>query len=345
MIDCGRPGHANVRREGVSGNRHDARHCKPPAAGRGESVATPVLSHPPGLFRPCHMNIAIVGGTGTVGAEAARELSARGHDVRVLSRHAPEYPVDLTDGSGLARALAGVEVVVDASQGGRDVLVEGTGGCWRPSSRRACGTMSASRSSASTASAGATTRPSSTRRRRSSAPASRGRSCARPSSTRSWPARSRPAPGSACCRRRGVPLQPVDPREVGRALADTAEAEPSRAITQFAGPEVARRARARPALARVDRVARAAAPVPVPRSLRAGGLTNPAAWRGRSPSTLAGVMTAETLAERFEARGRGCCGSPTATSAASPRPRMSCRTRGCGCSASMRTRSATCRAG
>jgi uncharacterized protein YbjT (DUF2867 family) len=35
-----------------------------------------------------------------------------------------------------------------------------------------------------------------------------------------------------------MPLQPVDPREVGRVLADTAEAEPSRSITQFAGPEV-----------------------------------------------------------------------------------------------------------
>lgn len=32
-----------------------------------------------------------------------------------------------------------------------------------------------------------------------------------------------------------VPLQPVDPREVGRVLADTAEAELSLAITQFAG--------------------------------------------------------------------------------------------------------------
>ena len=38
-----------------------------------------------------------------------------------------------------------------------------------------------------------------------------------------------------------APLQPVDPREVGRALADTAEAEPSFAITQFAGPEVRQR--------------------------------------------------------------------------------------------------------
>ena len=36
----------------------------------------------------------------------------------------------------------------------------------------------------------------------------------------------------------GAPLQPVDPAEVGRALADTAECEPSFAITQFAGPEV-----------------------------------------------------------------------------------------------------------
>ena len=34
------------------------------------------------------------------------------------------------------------------------------------------------------------------------------------------------------------PMQPVDPREVGRVLAQTAEAEPSLAITQFAGPEV-----------------------------------------------------------------------------------------------------------
>jgi uncharacterized protein YbjT (DUF2867 family) len=49
-----------------------------------------------------------VGGTGTVGAEAARELERRGHAVRVLSRHAPEHPVDLRDGSGLAAALDGV---------------------------------------------------------------------------------------------------------------------------------------------------------------------------------------------------------------------------------------------
>jgi uncharacterized protein YbjT (DUF2867 family) len=79
-----------------------------------------------------------------------------------------------------------------------------------------------------------------------------------------------------------APLQPVDPREVARALADTAEAEPSFAITQFAGPEVvcvrelARRWR--------EATGSHALPMPLPasRSLRAGGLTNPGAWRGRT---------------------------------------------------------------
>ena len=76
------------------------------------------------------------------------------------------------------------------------------------------------------------------------------------------------------------PVQPVDPRDVGRMLAETAEAEPSLAITQFAGPEVvsgcelARRWR--------ERTGSRAVPLrlPVTRSLRAGGLTNPEARRG-----------------------------------------------------------------
>ena len=61
------------------------------------------------------MRIAIVGGTGTLGRPVAAELSERGHEVRVLSRHAPEYQVDLTTGAGLAAALDGCQVVVDAS--------------------------------------------------------------------------------------------------------------------------------------------------------------------------------------------------------------------------------------
>ncbi len=60
------------------------------------------------------MRIAVAGGTGTVGALLARELSERGHDVRVLSRKSNAYPVDLRTGDGLDRALDGCEVVVDA---------------------------------------------------------------------------------------------------------------------------------------------------------------------------------------------------------------------------------------
>jgi uncharacterized protein YbjT (DUF2867 family) len=61
------------------------------------------------------MNIAIVGGTGTLGRQVVSQLRARGHEVRVLSRNAPEFPVDLTTGAGLDKALAGCDVVVDAS--------------------------------------------------------------------------------------------------------------------------------------------------------------------------------------------------------------------------------------
>ena len=50
------------------------------------------------------MRIAIAGGTGTLGRPVAAEPSERGHEVRVLSRHAPEYQVDLTTGAGLAGA-------------------------------------------------------------------------------------------------------------------------------------------------------------------------------------------------------------------------------------------------
>jgi nucleoside-diphosphate-sugar epimerase len=76
------------------------------------------------------MNIAIVGGTGTLGRQVVSQLRARGHEVRVLSRNAPEYRVDLTTGDGLDKALAGCDVVVDASnnasRAASATLVDGT---------------------------------------------------------------------------------------------------------------------------------------------------------------------------------------------------------------------------
>ncbi|WP_157184843.1 SDR family oxidoreductase [Nocardia niigatensis] len=83
------------------------------------------------------MQVAVVGGTGTLGVPVVRDLVARGHTVRVLSRSAPADPapgtehhaVDLATGAGLDAALEGVHTVVDtASHRGlrsAPVMVEG----------------------------------------------------------------------------------------------------------------------------------------------------------------------------------------------------------------------------
>ena len=86
------------------------------------------------------MNIAVPGGTGTLGRTVVEELVRRGHDVRVLSRRPPRRPqpdsshhaVDVATGSGLDAALAGVDAVIDATNtpgSGRratPLLVDGT---------------------------------------------------------------------------------------------------------------------------------------------------------------------------------------------------------------------------
>jgi uncharacterized protein YbjT (DUF2867 family) len=86
------------------------------------------------------VEIAVIGGTGMLGRQVVRELVAREHAVRVLTRSAPEalpagaehHAIDLEAGAGLDDALAGAEAVVDASnRAGRGrtaapVIVEGT---------------------------------------------------------------------------------------------------------------------------------------------------------------------------------------------------------------------------
>ncbi len=85
------------------------------------------------------MKVAVVGGTGVLGKPLVAALAARGDEVLSLSRKPgrtmPEgvshHRVDLTTGDGLAEALAGVEVVVDASNSSTPrraapVMVEGT---------------------------------------------------------------------------------------------------------------------------------------------------------------------------------------------------------------------------
>ncbi|CAL9386692.1 hypothetical protein SUDANB120_01169 [Streptomyces sp. enrichment culture] len=67
--------------------------------------------------------ILVTGGTGTLGRRVTARLRAAGHEVRVLSRHSEQYPVDLRDGSGLDAAMAGAQVVVHCAtspRGGDD---------------------------------------------------------------------------------------------------------------------------------------------------------------------------------------------------------------------------------
>lgn len=58
--------------------------------------------------------IAVAGATGRTGRHVVELLEARGHDVVAMSRSGG---VDLVTGEGLADALTGVEVVVDAATG------------------------------------------------------------------------------------------------------------------------------------------------------------------------------------------------------------------------------------
>jgi uncharacterized protein YbjT (DUF2867 family) len=58
------------------------------------------------------MRVAVAGGTGVVGQYVASALLAAGHDPVILAR---ARGVDITTGSGLDAALAGVEAVIDVS--------------------------------------------------------------------------------------------------------------------------------------------------------------------------------------------------------------------------------------
>jgi uncharacterized protein YbjT (DUF2867 family) len=251
------------------------------------------------------MNIAIVGGTGTVGAEAARELTERGHAVRVLSRHAPEYPVDLSTGEGLQRALAGVDIVIDAANGSRKVLVEGTRRLLRAEAAAGVkhhvgvsivgidkvGGAYYKAKLAQEAAVRAGDVPWTILRATQFHPFLAG--------IFAKSAKLGVVPSL------GAPIQPVDPREVGRALAGAAEAAPRLAITEFTGPEIVSARE----LARRWKAATGSHAVPlrlpVTRSLRAGGLTKTGAPHGAVTfeAWLAGVTRPREAAPSTAAHG------------------------------------------
>ena len=61
-----------------------------------------------------HGKIAVAGATGRVGRHVVDALEAGGHDVVAISR---SRGVDVISGAGLARALAGVDCIVDTATG------------------------------------------------------------------------------------------------------------------------------------------------------------------------------------------------------------------------------------
>jgi uncharacterized protein YbjT (DUF2867 family) len=86
------------------------------------------------------MDIAVPGGTGTLGRAVVAELVGRGHHVRILTRSAPprtppgarHHTVDVVTGAGLREALDGADAVIDATntpgsgRRARPVIVQGT---------------------------------------------------------------------------------------------------------------------------------------------------------------------------------------------------------------------------
>lgn len=67
------------------------------------------------------MRVAVAGATGTIGSRTAAALERAGHEVVGISR---EQGVDVVTGEGLAEALAGVEAVVDVTNGPAGSLEE-----------------------------------------------------------------------------------------------------------------------------------------------------------------------------------------------------------------------------
>jgi uncharacterized protein YbjT (DUF2867 family) len=260
------------------------------------------------------MRIGVAGGTGTLGALASAEFARRGHVVRVLSRRVPQgvavslhRRVDLSTGEGLAEALSDLEVVVDASnvaRPGRElraVMVDGTERLLRAEAQAGVGVH------VLISIVGIELVPMSyyrvkleQERRVVEAP------------VRSLVLRStqfhqlldglfRATSRFGVLPAGNALVQPIDPREVARVLADAIESEVWKDRLEVAGPEIlslTALARAwltatgrRRALVRMPSVGR------LGRALRAGSLTSDDAVRGE-------LRFGDWLRQRPDARAR-----------------------------------------
>jgi uncharacterized protein YbjT (DUF2867 family) len=211
------------------------------------------------------MVIGVLGGTGTAGREVTVELRRRGHETLVLSRGAPaageHRAVDVAAGAGLDEAMAGLDAVVEVV--GPKVPADAIDRALR-AARAAGATHWVSLSVV-----GAGSVPGAYHR------AMAGREAVVRAAELPWSIvratqfHSLVATVFSAAARRGVlpllgvPIQPVDAREVARALADRVEAGPSRAVDEIAGPRVERLDDLALAWARAQGVRRLRVRVPV----------------------------------------------------------------------------------
>jgi uncharacterized protein YbjT (DUF2867 family) len=227
------------------------------------------------------LRVAVLGGTGTAGRDVVAELGRRGHDAVPLSRAGG---VDVVSGAGLAEGLAGADVVVDALQGGRDVLVDGVARALAAASGAGAGHF------VSLSILGSDRVPAKyykLKREQEAAVRDGGVPWSILRATQFHTLLDFIF-GSAA--KRGVlplarvPIQPCDVAEVAVALADLVEAGPSNAVGCFAGPRVEHADQLARAWAHARGVRRL--PVPIPavggtlRAVKRGGLTDPAAPHG-----------------------------------------------------------------
>ena len=70
------------------------------------------------------LTVLVTGGTGTLGRQVVTRLRAEGHRARILSRnprgHVDAIEGDLATGAGMAKAVAGVDVIVHAASATRE---------------------------------------------------------------------------------------------------------------------------------------------------------------------------------------------------------------------------------
>jgi uncharacterized protein YbjT (DUF2867 family) len=232
------------------------------------------------------VEVLVAGGTGEVGAAAAAELRRRGHGVRVLSRQAGDGRVqgDLLTGEGIMAALRGVEAVVHAAAPKTARL--------RADTVRATRTLvEAARDSGRPhvvliSIVGIDRVPPAftyynAKRDEEALLAASGmpHSIVRATQFHSLLTMLFGAGRLVVPYFAGVPLQPIDPREVGPSLADAVEAGPSGRRSDVAGPRVELAADlARQWLQATGR-SRPRLPIRIPgafgRALRSGALTAP----------------------------------------------------------------------